>query len=132
MSVPSEFESLAIVCVSVSSEFESLAIVCVSVPSDFEPLAIVCVSVPSEFESLAIRVLDECHNTDPDKAIMLVEKRSPTWSDLTCLQVAASAGDQVSFRQTSWQMKTLKHMLSVGCPFRTLQRWFKLCGDWMV
>ncbi|GFS07559.1 transient receptor potential cation channel subfamily M member 3-like [Elysia marginata] len=51
-------------------------------------------NMKNEFESLAIRVLDECHNTDPDKAIMLVERRSPTWSDLTCLQVAASARDQ--------------------------------------
>ncbi|XP_005094347.1 transient receptor potential cation channel subfamily M member 3 [Aplysia californica] len=48
----------------------------------------------NEFEKLAISVLDECHATDPKKAIMVVERKSPTWSRMTCLQIAAAAGDQ--------------------------------------
>ncbi|ESO90836.1 hypothetical protein LOTGIDRAFT_122744 [Lottia gigantea] len=47
------------------------------------------------FEELAIKVLDECHSVDPDKSMMLVERKSPMWSKMTCLQIAASAKDQV-------------------------------------
>ncbi|XP_059174640.1 transient receptor potential cation channel subfamily M member-like 2 [Physella acuta] len=48
----------------------------------------------TEFEQIAISVLDECHNVDPDKAMMLIERESPVWNGLTCLQIAASASDQ--------------------------------------
>ena len=47
------------------------------------------------FEELATKVLDECHAMDPEKAIMLVERKSPSWSRMTCLQIAAAANDQV-------------------------------------
>ncbi|XP_041370086.1 transient receptor potential cation channel subfamily M member 1-like isoform X2 [Gigantopelta aegis] len=47
-----------------------------------------------DFEQLAIKVLDECHHVDPTKAMMLVERKSPTWSNINCLQLAATASDQ--------------------------------------
>ncbi|XP_076461799.1 transient receptor potential cation channel subfamily M member 8-like [Babylonia areolata] len=46
------------------------------------------------FEELATKVLDECHAQDPEKAIMLVERKSPAWSRMTCMQIAASSVDQ--------------------------------------
>lgn len=49
----------------------------------------------SKFELLATKVLDECHSSDPNKAIMLLDRKSPTWSQMTCLQIAAAANDQV-------------------------------------
>ncbi|KAL3863125.1 hypothetical protein ACJMK2_004897 [Sinanodonta woodiana] len=47
-----------------------------------------------EFENLATSVLDACHSVDPDKAMILVERKSPTWQSVTCMQMAASANDQ--------------------------------------
>ncbi|CAL1527369.1 unnamed protein product [Lymnaea stagnalis] len=51
-------------------------------------------AMKDEFEQLAISVLNECHNVDPDKSIMLIQRKSPTWGGMTCLQIAASASDQ--------------------------------------
>uniref|UniRef100_A0A2C9KDE9 TRPM SLOG domain-containing protein n=1 Tax=Biomphalaria glabrata TaxID=6526 RepID=A0A2C9KDE9_BIOGL len=48
----------------------------------------------NKFEQLAIAVLDECHTVDPDKAISIVQRNSPTWSGLTCLQISASSLDR--------------------------------------
>lgn len=47
------------------------------------------------FETLSTKVLDECHHKDPNKAMMIVERKSPCWNDMTCLQIAASSNDQV-------------------------------------
>lgn len=48
----------------------------------------------SEFESMATEVLDECHQKDPEKAMMIAERKSPCWNNMTCLQIAAAATDQ--------------------------------------
>ena len=48
----------------------------------------------SDFEHLATEVLNECHHKDPDKAMMLAERKSPCWNEMTCLQIAAAATDQ--------------------------------------
>ena len=48
-----------------------------------------------EFEQLATSVLGECHQKDPDKAQMIVERKSPTWNEITSLQIAAVANDLV-------------------------------------
>nr|XP_034329514.1 transient receptor potential cation channel subfamily M member-like 2 isoform X1 [Crassostrea gigas] len=48
-----------------------------------------------EFEHLARSVLDECHAKQKDKAMMLAERKSPTWSTMTSLQIAASAKNMV-------------------------------------
>ncbi|XP_052075160.1 transient receptor potential cation channel subfamily M member-like 2 isoform X1 [Mytilus californianus] len=47
-----------------------------------------------EFDELASDVLDECHSRDPIKAMMIAERRSPTWSNMTSMQMAASADNQ--------------------------------------
>ncbi|XP_052073400.1 transient receptor potential cation channel subfamily M member-like 2 isoform X4 [Mytilus californianus] len=47
-----------------------------------------------EFDELASGVLDECHSRDPIKAMMIAERRSPTWSNMTSMQMAASADNQ--------------------------------------
>ncbi|XP_076107233.1 transient receptor potential cation channel subfamily M member 8-like [Mytilus galloprovincialis] len=47
-----------------------------------------------EFDELASVVLDECHSRDPTKAMMIAERRSPTWSNMTSMQMAASADNQ--------------------------------------
>ncbi|XP_061184292.1 transient receptor potential cation channel subfamily M member-like 2 [Saccostrea echinata] len=48
-----------------------------------------------EFEHLAKSVLDECHLKHQEKAMMLAERKSPTWSSMTSLQIAASAVNRV-------------------------------------
>ena len=48
----------------------------------------------SDFEHLATEVLNKCHHKDPDKAMMLAERKSPCWNEMTCLQIAAAAIDQ--------------------------------------
>ncbi|KAH9518536.1 hypothetical protein Btru_017091 [Bulinus truncatus] len=48
----------------------------------------------NQFEQLAISVLDECHMVDPEKAIDIVQRNSPTWSGMTCLQISASSLDR--------------------------------------
>ncbi|CAG2185726.1 TRPM3 [Mytilus edulis] len=47
-----------------------------------------------EFDELASVVLDECHSRDPTKAMMIAERRSPTWSNMTSMQMAASSDNQ--------------------------------------
>ena len=47
------------------------------------------------FEKLAKNVLDECHLKHSGKAMMLAERKSPTWSGMTSMQMAASAEDRV-------------------------------------
>ncbi|CAG2185727.1 unnamed protein product [Mytilus edulis] len=47
-----------------------------------------------EFDELASDVLDECHTRDPTTAMMIAERRSPTWSNMTSMQMAASADNQ--------------------------------------
>ena len=54
-----------------------------------------CLCVFSEFDDLATDVLNECHNRDNNKAMMLAERRSPTWSNMTSMQMAASADNLV-------------------------------------
>ncbi len=49
-----------------------------------------------EFEQLAIKVLDECHNTDPEKASTLIEMKYSGWGDQNCLDMAAAAQDRVN------------------------------------
>ncbi|XP_045189390.2 transient receptor potential cation channel subfamily M member-like 2 isoform X2 [Mercenaria mercenaria] len=48
-----------------------------------------------EFENLAVKVLDECQQKDPSKAMMVVERNSPVWNEMTCLQIAAASNDRV-------------------------------------
>ncbi|KAL8615582.1 hypothetical protein ACOMHN_016159 [Nucella lapillus] len=70
------------------------------------------------FEELGTKVLDECHAQDPEKAIMLVERKSPAWSRMTCMQIAASANNQ-------------HFMSSVACQNSVYNVW-KSCilSDW--
>ncbi|XP_060576682.1 transient receptor potential cation channel subfamily M member-like 2 [Ruditapes philippinarum] len=49
----------------------------------------------NEFEKLATEVLNECHHKDPDKAMMIAERKSPCWNEMTSFQIAAAATDQV-------------------------------------
>ncbi|XP_067657196.1 transient receptor potential cation channel subfamily M member-like 2 isoform X2 [Haliotis asinina] len=57
----------------------------------------------TKFERLAMRVLDECHLVDPNKAMMLVERKSLIWSKMSCLQMAASANDQAFLSSVACQ-----------------------------
>ncbi|XP_069140029.1 transient receptor potential cation channel subfamily M member 8-like isoform X2 [Argopecten irradians] len=56
-----------------------------------------------EFEKLAVEVLDECHVKDHEKAMMLVERCSPTWSDMSSLSMAASAYDRAYLASVACQ-----------------------------
>ncbi|XP_033756465.1 transient receptor potential cation channel subfamily M member-like 2 isoform X1 [Pecten maximus] len=56
-----------------------------------------------EFELLAVEVLDECHVKDHEKAMMLVERCSPTWSDMSSLAMAASAYDRAYLASVACQ-----------------------------
>ncbi|XP_021378399.1 transient receptor potential cation channel subfamily M member 1-like isoform X2 [Mizuhopecten yessoensis] len=56
-----------------------------------------------EFEKLAVEVLDECHAKDHEKAMMLVERCSPTWSDMSSLSMAASAFDRAYLASVACQ-----------------------------
>ncbi|XP_060085573.1 transient receptor potential cation channel subfamily M member-like 2 [Ylistrum balloti] len=56
-----------------------------------------------EFEKLAVEVLDECHIKDHEKAMMLVERCSPTWSDMSSLAMAASAYDRAYLASVACQ-----------------------------
>lgn len=47
-----------------------------------------------EFETLATSVLDECHHKDPNKTLLVLMRKTPCWNE-TCLQIAASANDQM-------------------------------------
>eukprot|EP00105_Crassostrea_gigas_P046633 XP_019930781.1 PREDICTED: transient receptor potential cation channel subfamily M member 3-like isoform X1 [Crassostrea gigas] len=82
-----------------------------------------------EFEHLARSVLDECHIKHQEKAMMLAERKSPSWSSMTSLQIAASAGNRaylssVSCKNsidTSWnrgiQSSPSKVLVTVFLPF---------------
>ncbi|CAG2234434.1 unnamed protein product [Mytilus edulis] len=59
-----------------------------------------------EFDELASDVLDECHSRDPTTAMMIAERRSPTWSNMTSMQMAASADNQ-----TFWHQRCDKQLL---------------------
>ncbi|WAR20827.1 TRPM3-like protein [Mya arenaria] len=48
----------------------------------------------SDFELLATNVLDECHHNDPGKAMMIAERESPSYNQMSCMQIAAAASDQ--------------------------------------
>eukprot|EP00105_Crassostrea_gigas_P034984 XP_019919132.1 PREDICTED: transient receptor potential cation channel subfamily M member 6 [Crassostrea gigas] len=48
-----------------------------------------------EFEHLARSVIDECHAKQKEKAMMLAERKSPSWSEMTSLQIAASGKNMV-------------------------------------
>ncbi|XP_060575124.1 transient receptor potential cation channel subfamily M member-like 2 isoform X2 [Ruditapes philippinarum] len=48
-----------------------------------------------EFEMMAVNVLNECQQKDPSKAMMIVERHSPVWNEMTCLQIAAASNDRV-------------------------------------
>ena len=48
-----------------------------------------------EFERLATCIVNECQHSDPEKAMMIVERKSPCWNDMTCLQIAAASTNQV-------------------------------------
>lgn len=52
--------------------------------------------VDREFETLGTHVLKECYMADPDKAMMIVERKSQVWANMTTLQIAAVAKDQVT------------------------------------
>ncbi|BFY97240.1 hypothetical protein BsWGS_00280 [Bradybaena similaris] len=78
----------ALICTALCSGMES------KVPKFMSVIRDSFHNMKDEFEKLAIGVLDECHNNDPDKAVMLVGRKSPVWSNLTCLQIAVSASDQ--------------------------------------
>ncbi|CAG5125692.1 unnamed protein product [Candidula unifasciata] len=78
----------ALICTALCSGMES------KVPKFMSVIRDSFHNMKVEFEKLAIGVLDECHGNNPDKAVMLVGRKSPVWSNLTCLQIAISAADQ--------------------------------------
>jgi hypothetical protein len=45
---------------------------------------------------MAVNVLNECQQKDPSKAMMIVERHSPVWNEMTCLQIAAASNDRAS------------------------------------
>ena len=49
-------------------------------------------------------MLNECHHKDPDKAMMIAERKSPCWNEMTCLQIAAAATDQEFLASVACQM----------------------------
>ncbi|KAK3094835.1 hypothetical protein FSP39_006870 [Pinctada imbricata] len=55
------------------------------------------------FEKLAKNVLDSCHMVHHDKAMMLAERKSPTWSKMTSMEMAASAADMVYLSSVACQ-----------------------------
>ena len=57
----------------------------------------ICISY-REFEKKAVKVLDECHNTDPEKSALLIERKYPTWGNFTCLEMAAASHDRVTIK----------------------------------
>lgn len=59
--------------------------------------AVAVISFDSEFEHLARSVIDECHAKQKEKAMMLAERKSPSWSEMTSLQIAASGKNMVCF-----------------------------------
>ncbi|XP_052773611.1 transient receptor potential cation channel subfamily M member-like 2 [Mya arenaria] len=85
-----------------------------------------------EFELLATDVLEECHQSDPDKAMMIVERRSPVWGEMTSLQIAAASNDQVFLSAeacqnsitTTWKQGIMsgwsKMFLAIICPLLVL------------
>ncbi|XP_061184290.1 transient receptor potential cation channel subfamily M member-like 2 [Saccostrea echinata] len=82
-----------------------------------------------EFEHLAKSVLDECHVKHQEKAMMLAERKSPTWSSMTSLQIAASAVNRAFLSSVAcknsidnnWnrgiQVKPIKVLVTVFFPF---------------
>ncbi|KAK4329362.1 hypothetical protein Pmani_000285 [Petrolisthes manimaculis] len=46
-----------------------------------------------KFESLAVKVVDECYQQDQTNALSLVQMKSPTWGDLTTLDLALLGSD---------------------------------------
>ncbi|KAL4232041.1 hypothetical protein ACF0H5_009619 [Mactra antiquata] len=61
----------------------------------------VFLELENEFEKIATDVLDECHLRDPEKAMMIAERQSPCWNDMTSLQIAAAATDQLFLSSAS-------------------------------
>lgn len=75
----------------------------------------------NEFEKLATKVLNECHHKDPDKAMMIAERKSPSWNEMTCLQIAAAATDQVFLSSV-----TCFSSMNVIWKHGILFSWFKM------
>ncbi|ELT87598.1 hypothetical protein CAPTEDRAFT_226576 [Capitella teleta] len=70
-----------------------------------------------EFEQLAMKVLDECHNTDPEKASLLIGYKYKTWGDINCLEMAANAHDE-EFLSSLCCQNTLDLMWKKGIASR--------------
>lgn len=66
-----------------------------------------------EFEQLAVKVLEECHNTDPEKAVLLLKKKNMIWGGMNCLQMAADAKDR-AFLSTVCCQNSLNEMWERG------------------
>ena len=48
-----------------------------------------------ELELMAVRVLEICHEADPEKSELLIEQKHPTWGEINCLEMAAVGDCQV-------------------------------------
>jgi hypothetical protein len=79
------------------------------------------------FEELATKVLDECHAVDPEKAVMLVERKSPSWSRMTCLQIAAAANNQMFVSSVACQ-NSVTNVWKNGL----LSDWRRVCGHFKM
>ncbi|XP_062593993.1 transient receptor potential cation channel subfamily M member-like 2 [Saccostrea cucullata] len=73
-----------------------------------------------EFELLAKRVLDECHLKHPEKAMMLAERKSPTWSSMTSLQIAASAVNKAFLSSVACK-NSIDHTWNRGIQIHPIQ-----------
>ncbi|XP_052269751.1 transient receptor potential cation channel subfamily M member 3-like isoform X2 [Dreissena polymorpha] len=81
-----------------------------------------------EFETLATSVLNECYERDQEKAIMIVERKSPVWNELSALQIASVSDDQMfiasgacqSSIESTWKQGILaswkKVLMAMICP----------------
>ena len=71
--------------------------------SHISDVLLFCCCLVSEFEQLAVKVLDECHYTQPDYASGLLEQKCPLWNNLSCLELAAQAQDKVFLSSVACQ-----------------------------
>ncbi|XP_071180049.1 transient receptor potential cation channel subfamily M member 4-like [Mytilus edulis] len=56
-----------------------------------------------EFDELALDLLDEYHTRDPITAMLIAGRRSPTWSNMTSMQMAASTDNKTFLASVACQ-----------------------------
>ena len=84
-------------------------------------------SLHREFETLATSVLDECHHNDPNKTLLVLMRKTPCWNE-TCLQIAASANDQVNTVRIPFAYRCMRLYSNWG---RSLYRFWASLSVWI-